>query len=145
MPAFSGSFSGRITTQTSMSLTDQPNHDFGIAEVRGTQKSADPRWNNSSLIYWGATDVLNGQGSQRGYYCNTHPDGDTDFGAFEGKVTAKGNELSVEGTWKITGGTGKLSGVSGGGSFKTRMTSPTALECTWDGAYELGAAKAQAG
>jgi hypothetical protein len=40
----------------------------------GTQKSADPLWNNSKITYWGVTDLLDGKGSQRGYYNNIHAD-----------------------------------------------------------------------
>jgi hypothetical protein len=45
-----------------------------VAEVNGTQKSADPLWNNSKITYWGVTDLLDGKLSQRGYYNNIHAD-----------------------------------------------------------------------
>lgn len=144
MPAFSGSFSGRVTTQSAFSLNDQPNHDMSIAEVNGTQKSSDQNWNNAAVVYWGVTDLLDGQGTQRGYYLNNHADGDREFGTFEGKATAKGGEITVEGTWTITGGTGKYKGATGTGTFKTRGTAQGGVECTWQGAYELVSAKAQA-
>jgi hypothetical protein len=31
-------------------------------------------WNNSKTTYWGVTDLLDGKGSQRGYYNNIHAD-----------------------------------------------------------------------
>jgi hypothetical protein len=141
MPSNSGTFSGEITKQTTMSLTDQPAHDMNIAEVAGTQKSADALWNNSKITYWGVTDLLDGKGSQRGYFNNIHPDGGRDFGTFEGKATAAGSGITVEGTYKFTGGDGMYVGLSGGGKFKTTMKSETEIECSWDGTYEL--AKAQ--
>ena len=64
-------------------------------------------------------------------------------GTFEGKVTVNGSQINVEGTWKITSGTGKVSGATGGGTFKTKFTPPGVVECSWDGKYEL-AAKASA-
>jgi len=124
-----------------MSIVDQSNHDMNIAEVAGTQKSADALWNDSKITYWGVTDLLDGKGSQRGYFNNIHPDGGRDFGTFEGKATAAGSGMSVEGTYKFTGGDGKYGGMSGGGKFKTTMKSETEIECSWDGTYEL--AKAQ--
>jgi len=141
MPSITGSFSGKITKQSAMQLTDQPNHDLSIAEVSGTQKSADALWNDSKMTYWGITDVVNGEGTQRGYYHNVHADKGRDWGTFEGKVTSAGGAVSVEGTWKFTGGDGEYRGITGGGKFKTVMKSETDLECSWDGSYEL--AKAQ--
>ncbi len=143
MPSITGSFSGKITKHSAMPLTDQPNHEMGIAEVSGTQKSADPLWNNSSITYWGVTDLLDGKGSQRGYFNNVHPDGGRDCGTFEGQVTTTGGSVTVEGTFKFAGGDGEYRGLTGGGKFKTVMKSETELEASWEGNYEL--AKAQMG
>ena len=139
MPSMTGSFSGRITKQSALPLNDQPNHELSIAEVNGTQKSADPLWNNASITYWGVTDLLDGQGTQHGYYNNVHADGGRDYGTFEGKVSG----MIVEGTFRFTGGDGEYRGITGGGNFKTVMKSETELEATWDGNYEL--ARAQTG
>jgi hypothetical protein len=143
MPSIRGSFSGKITKQSGLSLTDQPNHEMNIGEVSGTQNSPDPLWNNSKITYWGVTDLLDGKGSQRGYFNNAHPDGGRDIGTFEGRVSAADGSMTVEGTFKFTGGDGQYRGISGGGTFKTVMISETELEATWEGAYEL--AKAQIG
>ena len=143
MPSITGSFSGRITTQSGLPLTDQPNHELSIGEVKGTQKSADPLWNNASITYWGVTELLDGKGTQRGYYNNVHGDKGRDWGTFEGKVTTAGGGMTVEGTWKIEGGDGEFRGVTGSGTFKTVAKSETELEATWDGNYEL--ARAQTG
>ena len=141
MPSITGSFSGRITKQSALPLSDQPNHEMSIAEVSGTQKSADPLWNNASITYWGVTDLLDGNGSQHGYYNNVHADGGRDYGTFEGQVTTAGGGMAVEGTWKFTGGDGEYRGITGGGTFKTVMKSETELEATWDGNYELARAQ----
>ena len=143
MPSISGSFSGKITQQFGLPLNDQSNHLLGIAEVNGTQSSADPLWNDSKISYWGVNDLLNGEGSQTGYFNNVHPDGGRDFGTFEGKVSSAGGPMTVEGTFKFTGGDGQYRGITGGGTFKTTAKSETEVEATWNGAYEL--ARAQAG
>ena len=141
MPSITGSFSGTITKQSAIPLTDQPNHELSIAEVSGTQKSADPLWDNSSITYWGATDLLDGTGSQRGYFNNVHPDGGRDCGTFEGRVTTAGGAMTVEGTFRFTGGDGEYRGITGGGKFKTVMKSETELEASWEGNYELAMAQ----
>jgi hypothetical protein len=141
MPSITGSFLGRITQHSALPLTDQANHELSIAEVSGTQKSADPLWNNSKITYWGVTDLLDGKGSQRGYFNNVHPDGGRDWGTFDGQVTTAGGSVTVEGAYKFGGGDGEYRGLTGGGKFKTVMKSETELEASWEGNYEL--AKAQ--
>jgi hypothetical protein len=143
MPDCSGSFSGGATSQTTISLPDVSNHDLSLLEVRGVQKSTDHNWDNAKITYWGTADLIAGNGPQRGYFVNEHADGDRDFGTFEGKIVTTGVEATIEGTWKYTGGTGNFQGLTGGGSYKGRMTSPTEVENTWEGTYEL-AAKARA-
>ena len=137
MPDFPGSFAGLIKTQTAIRLTDQPNHDMSLAEVTGTQKTSDARWNGGAISYWGVTDLLDGKGTQTGYFTTDHGDKGRDFGTFEGKVTTAGGAMAVEGSWKFTNGTGEFKGLSGGGTFKTKLTSPIDVECLWQGTYEL--------
>ncbi len=137
MPKFSGSFAGKSSWQTSISLKDQPNHDMLIGEIAGPQKSTDVLWNNSHITYWSTIDLLEGKGAQRGYYVNVRPNGELDRGSFEGKVTVNGNDVRLEGTWTTTGGTGKFAGMTGQGNYRGRMLSPTEVEMTWDGEYHL--------
>ena len=135
MPFIRGSFTGKITQQSALSVADQPKHNLGIGEVTGTQKSADPLWNDAKITYWAVTDLTDGEGSQRGYYNNVHGDKGHEWGTFEGKVT--GNGTTVEGTWTITAGDGEFRGVTGSGNFITVMKSETDIEANWDGNYEL--------
>ena len=144
MPAMNGSFSGKVSQQMALALSDQPNHELSLAEITGTQKSSDEGWNDSVITYWGTTDAVEGKGTQRGYFVNVHREGDRDWGTFEGKVAASGGATTVEGTFHFTGGSGKYNGVSGGGAFQTKMSLPTDVACTWRGTYELASAKAQA-
>jgi hypothetical protein len=134
MVAVSGSFSGAIRTQSVISL-DEADHSLGVAEVRGTQSSADPRWNNSTITYWSTTDMQGAQGVQRGYFQNDHGAAGQDRGSFEGTVSIA--EGAVEGTWQYTGGSGNFAGIAGGGTFKVKLTSPSTVEGSWQGTYEL--------
>jgi len=144
MPAFSGSFSGTIRTQSVVSVPDQPNHSLGVSEVAGTQSSADPKWNKSTINYWATLDLVATQGIQRGYFVNDHGSVGIDRGTFEGNVSVVAGQTVVEGKWQYTGGEGSFAGITGGGTFKTKLTSPTSLEATWEGAYELAGARAKA-
>lgn len=142
MPNITGSFSGKTSVQTLISLGDQPNHDLQVAEITGQQKSSDPEWNNARMRYWGVTDLQSGNGTQRGYWINEHTSGDRDWGSFEGTVTTSGNAVTIEGIFTFTGGSGKLSGITGGGTYRGRMTSPTQVEMDWRGAYQIAGTKA---
>jgi len=70
---------------------------------------------------------------------NVHSNGDRDTGTFEGKVITADGQVTIEGTWKYVDGTGMFKGLEGGGTYKGRMTSPTEVENTWEGTYELAA------
>ena len=144
MPAISGPFSGKVKVQTALAVSDQPKHELNVAEIGGTQKSADENWNNAAINYWGTMDVLGGKGSQRGYFVNDHGKDGRSWGAFEGKVATNGAEFTIEGTYQFTGGSGKFKGLAGNGTFKTKMNSPRDVEATWMGKYELATAQAQA-
>ena len=140
MPNVSGSFSGKVKTQTTFSLSDLPNHELNLGEITGLQKATDDNWNNARLAYWGLADLLSGSGTQRGYFVNERADGDRDWGTFEGRITTAGGQVTLEGTWRFSGGTGKFNGLSGSGTYKGRMPSPLEVEMTWEGAYQLAAA-----
>jgi hypothetical protein len=144
MPAITGSFSGKVRVQTAISVPDQLNHELNLAEIAGTQKSPDEKWNNAAITYWGITDLVEGRGTQLGYFVNVHGEVDRDWGTFEGRVATTGGQITVEGTWQFTGGDGKFKGLTGGGTFKTRLSSPTQVEASWQGNYELATVKAQA-
>ena len=142
MLTVSGSFAGSIHSQSVVSLTDQPDHSLGVAEVRGMQSSSDPRWNKTPITYWGTTDMQGTRGIQRGYFQNDHGGAGTDRGTFEGNVSLAGGDVAVEGTWQYTGGEGEYAGITGSGTFKLRFTSPTTIEGNWQGTYSLAGAAA---
>ena len=143
MSDISGSFSAHVTSETTLFPEDQPNHQVQLAEIQATQKSPDPSWNNARLTYCGVTDLVSGNGKQQGYFVNEHADGDSDRGSFEGKVTTAGGQTTIEGTFTFTSGTGMLKGIRGNGTFKGRQVSPTEIEMSWSGAYEIAATAAR--
>ena len=65
---------------------------------------------DSKITYWGTADLIAGNGPQRGYFVNEHSDGDRDFGTFEGRIATSDGQVTIEGAWIFTGGTGKLEG-----------------------------------
>jgi hypothetical protein len=137
MTESSGSFNGRTRVLNVLSLADVPGHELHTIEVVGTHSSPDEKWNNAHVTYWAVSDLVAGNGSQRGYYVTEHPDGGRDSGTFEAKVTTAQDGTRLEGTWRATDGTGIFAGMKGEGTFTVRMISPTEGECSWQGRYEL--------
>jgi hypothetical protein len=90
----------------------------------------------------GTGDLVNGNGPQKGYWCNERTDGDRDWGTFEGKITTSGQQVSMEGTFRFTGGTGKFKGITGSGKYKGHFPSVMDVVNEWDGEYTLASAKA---
>lgn len=142
MAKISGTFTGRARVQTSLTLADTENHEMSLAEVEGPQKCSDPLWADVRITYWGAADLIAGNGTQGGYWVNRHSNGETDWGTYGGKITTSGGQTTMEGTFKWTGGTGKFKGISGGGKYKGRFTSPVEVINDWEGEYEIAQAKA---
>lgn len=139
MPNMSGSFSGKTRVQSAISLSDTPGHQLQVAEITGSQRSNDDNWNNAGLVYWGVLDLVEGSGTQRGYYVNQRANGDRDCGTFEGKVITVQGQTTLEGTWQAVTGTGKFAGVKAEGTYQGRMTSLNEVEMSWEGRYELAA------
>jgi hypothetical protein len=133
----SGSFTGRVRISNSMWLADAPYHQLEMAEVTGSHHSSDEKWDDAKVTYWGLADVIEGNGTQQGYYVNEHPDGGREFGKFQGKITTSQGETTVEGTWQVTDGTGLYSGMKGDGKYKMTLISPMEVMCSWQGQYEL--------
>src|SRR5215831_7299122 len=138
MTQFSGSFSGKSNSQAMIALKDTPGHEMSLIEINGPQKSSDPRWNGSTVSYWGISDLTAGNGTQTGYFMNTRANGDIDRGTFTARVTTADGATTMEGTWKHSGGTGAFSKITGNGTYKGRITSPSEVEVSWEGTYDLG-------
>jgi hypothetical protein len=136
MSHISGSFLGRSNSQALVVVA--PGHEMSLIEVAGPQTSADPLWTGATVHYWGAADLVAGTGTQTGYFMNRHANGDIDRGTFSGKITTEAGASTMEGTWRFTGGTGSFARLSGGGTYKGRITSPTEVDVGWEGTYELG-------
>jgi hypothetical protein len=137
MPSFSGTCSSKLQSQTMASVPGTADRQMGLAVMLGQHKSSEQKWNDAKMTYVGTTDIVDGKGEQRGHFHNAHMNGDTSFGTFEASVkTSSDGAMTVEGTWRFSGGTGSLSKLSGGGPFKAQMTSPTDSEMTWSGSYD---------
>ena len=74
----------------------------------------------------------------RGYAVMAMDNGDKAYVRYQGMGTATKETSTGEGTWSYTGGTGKLKGLKGKGTFKTSQSSSEAgPETKVEGEYSL--------
>jgi hypothetical protein len=86
------------------------------------------------------SDSVAGTGTHRGYFRRLHKNGDTTYGSYEGmhKTTVKedgSSEPTWEGTYKLTGGTGKFKNAKGEGTYRGKVTAEGAFT-EWEGEAE---------
>lgn len=139
MPNFTGQLKGTSTAQTIVSCNDTPGHQLMLRAGTALRTCSDPLFNNTIQSSYSSADIINGNGSERGYFVNEHANGDREGGSWESKITTKNDKVSFEGTWKYTHGTGHFAGISGNGKFKGHMTSPSDSEVSFEGSYQLKA------
>jgi hypothetical protein len=76
--------------------------------------------------------------SDHGYYAGTMSNGDRFTVKFGGPGHSKdGKPVSGEGTWSFTGGTGKLKGLTGSGTYKASANPDGTVTSQIEGEYSL--------
>ena len=119
---------------------DRPDHAFSISkakctwpkatEIAGTQATA------SEITSF--AEIRGNRGSLRGSNVMTMASGDKVFTSAQGSATVKeGTIQSAEGTWSYTGGTGKLKGIKGKGTYKSKSAPDGTRTIEVEGEYQL--------
>lgn len=87
-------------------------------------------------------DVRGAKVRGSGYHVATMSNGDKIYVRFQGNDTMKdGKPETTEGTWSYIGGTGKLKGIKGKGTYKGKADAGGNMVVEVEGDYELPAAK----
>lgn len=131
---------GKPELQYTLPVGDRPDHSFAISknkctwskplEVGGLQTKEDE---NTTF-----SEVTGNSGSDRTYVVGTMSNGDKAFVRPQGKSTLKdGAFQSGSGTWAYTGGTGKLKGLKGTGTFTCKANPDGTATCNIVGEYQL--------
>jgi hypothetical protein len=113
---------GKPDQQQAVDVGDRTGHALVIAKMSCT-------WTNPYEIAGAkakdymvtvASDATGAKSQDRGYVVIIMDDGDKAFVRFMGSGTsAKDGTTAGEGTWSYTGGTGKLKGITGKGTYKS--------------------------
>lgn len=117
---------GRSVTHTqkseSMEVGDVPGHFVGVSQWAGLSFYTKGPDNEEIVPRTGITifDVVKGKGTMIVYEVKTFKDGSTMVTKSSGTQTPTngGKKAAFEGTWELTGGTGRYAGVKGTGTFK---------------------------
>ena len=123
---------------------DKPGHAFAISQgnctwtkpisIAGTQTKDDVDTN--------ALEILESGAKAQGYVVGTLANGDKLYVRTAGKDTYKdGKPVSSTGNWSFAGGTGKVEGVQGGGTFTGKPDADGNFVIEVKGQYTLPAKK----
>ena len=138
---------GKPDDPKAVEVGDRAGHVLVVMQVSCTWTTAMDMAGLKSTTYKVAatSDSSGGTSQSRGYVVTTMDNGDKAYIRFQGTGTSKeGGAHSGEGTWSYTGGTGKLKGLKGKGTYKSSGATADATEDQVEGEYTLPEAGAAA-
>ena len=123
-----------------VALTDKPNHAFAIGKAQCGWTGFEVAGLASKSGVSTDIEEITGDSvvSVRGYFVSTMINGDTTAVRYQGSAKMKdGKFVSGSGTWVYTGGTGKLKGIKGKGTYKGTPNPDGTISYKADGEYRL--------
>jgi hypothetical protein len=138
---------GKADASHAIEAGDRAGHVLVVTQVSCTWSAPMEMAGLKSKTYKVAatSDSAGGHSQDRGYVVVVMDNGDKAYIRFQGTGTSKeGGAHSGEGTWSYTGGTGKLKGLKGKGTFKGSGASADVTEDQVEGEYTLPEAGAKA-
>lgn len=135
----SGVFSMKVGQEQTLPVASPAEPVLFLIQSSGTNRSTGKSayMDGAEVINRQIADLTQGNGPQQGYITEIQG-ADTSVTRYQGKVvTTLGPDQKpitrFEGTWSKLEGTGQYEGVTGTGSYKGRMTSPTEYTVEWSG------------
>jgi hypothetical protein len=126
-----------VTRRESMFVGDQPDHSLMLTELEGEpiEMKIGVAGDFISRRSVGFHDRIKGSGKMEGYAISTFQHGQV-YSRFEGH--RDGSTKLTSGDWKVLMGTGKLTGLTGQGTFTVEPTDkPREFILKMEGDYEL--------
>jgi hypothetical protein len=135
----SGVFSLKVGQQQSLPVATPADPVLLLTQSSGTNRSTGKAayMDGAQVINREIADLRQGNGPHQGYTTEILG-ADTTVTGWQGKVTTtlgpdQRPVTRFEGSWSKVKGTGQYEGVTGAGSYKGRMTSPTEYTVEWSG------------
>jgi hypothetical protein len=131
---------GKAEQQQSIPVGDTPDHAFSISKVKCSWPKpleiAGLKTTEDEIT--GFTEVSGNSANQRMFLVGTMSNGDKMYVRPTGRVTFKdGAPQTSTGTFKYTGGTGKLQGIKGKGTYRCEFGADGTPTCNVEGHYEI--------
>ncbi len=135
---------GKPDPAYSIEVGDHPGHSVAISKFTCTwttpMEIADVQTKDGYDVTYSDGSGAKVRGS--GYHVSNMSNGDKIYVRFQGNDTMMdGKPSTTEGTWSYTGGTGKLKGIKGKGTYKGKTDSTGNMVAEIEGDYELPAAR----
>jgi hypothetical protein len=127
-----------VTRREMIGVGDQPDHTLMLTELEGEplDLKVGVAGEFISRRSVGFHDRIKGSGKMEGYAISTFEHGQV-YSRFEGQ--RDGTTKITSGTWKVYKGTGKLTGLTGTGTFTVKPTEKSReFILDMEGDYELG-------
>jgi hypothetical protein len=126
--------------QQSVPADDQAGHAFSISKVQcnWTKPLEIAGLSSKDGTSTGADEVTGTTAKGHGQHVSTMATGEKFYVKYEGTATLKeGAPLAADGTWSFTGGTGKLDGIKGKGTYKGKGNPDGTISYAVEGEYQL--------
>jgi len=131
---------GKPEAQHAIPAGDEPSHVFSVSkvscnwtkamEIAGTQSK-----DGTST---GFDEIKGNSAKGHGQHVSTTATGEKTFVRYEGSATMKdGAPQAAEGSWSYTGGTGKLAGIKGKGTYKGKASADGSVTYEVEGEFQL--------
>ena len=123
-------------------MGDVPDHIIGLYDQTGL--ASFEKGEEASVATKGTLDYIKGSGTIQGYNILTFEDGSTTTSKYQGTTRSdpSGKSSWFEATWTLIQGTGRWTGIKGGGTMTGRRFAPaigvaTQLYLDYTGTYTL--------
>jgi len=130
---------GKADPAYTVPVGDLPGHTLGLSQVKcqATQPAEISGDKGKEAVATLTTDTSSDKAHERGIYVLTMASGDKAFLPFQGNIALHdGKPTGSQGTWIFVGGTGKLKGIKGKGTFHCEPAGD-GWNCGGEGEYAL--------
>jgi hypothetical protein len=139
--AFSATSScGTADVHQTIVIADEGQHSVSIDQrvCRWTAPLTLAGQTSTEYVASGVDDVQFDKSHDSGYTVGTTATGDKYFLRYDGTATLKNNvPVQLSGEWKFTGGTGKLKGLTGRGTYTAQPTAAGGMVFVIKGEYKI--------
>jgi hypothetical protein len=128
---------GKPDIQQTVDVPDHPGHSLSISQSKCTwTKPMDVAGiQNKDGVTSSTQDIHGNSATTHGYYVDNMANGDKAYVRFQDTTSVK--EGTADGKWSYTGGTGKLKGIKGSGTYKAKGAPDGSVSFDVEGEYTL--------